>query len=177
MSIIKKKKKKKEVRSSNCRQLGEARSNVVLRRWQWLAMLVVGLGSQQRYTEEKSEEQTSHDRGIMGARRRRSIVATLAFLMLMGIALYFRLWAIHYNLSSDDTQLLRSPLSSENNILLFCAMLVLLIDTAKRNTIVLWRFFFYLYFGIRLFAGYSLILPTERQWMSLQSGGWGMMRR
>ncbi|KAG4959512.1 hypothetical protein JHK87_036145 [Glycine soja] len=34
-------------------------------------MLVVGLGSQQRYTEEKSEEQTSHDRGIMGARRRR----------------------------------------------------------------------------------------------------------
>ncbi|KAL5148949.1 hypothetical protein HKD37_13G035902 [Glycine soja] len=70
-------------------------------------MLVVGLGSQQRYTEENSEEQTSHDRGIMGARRRRSILATLAFLMLMGIALYFRLWAIHYNLSSDDTQLLR----------------------------------------------------------------------
>ena len=160
-------KKIKGYRSSNCRQLGEARSNVVLRRWQWLAMLVVGLGSQQRYTEEKSEEQTSHDRGIMGARRRRSILATLAFLMLMGIALYFRLWAIHYNLSSDDTQLLRSPLSSENNILLFCAMLVLLIDTAKRNTIVLWRFFFFFTFIL------AFVCLQATVWYCQQRGnGW-----
>ncbi|RDX79952.1 Glucan endo-1,3-beta-glucosidase 11, partial [Mucuna pruriens] len=42
----------------------------------------------------------------MGAKRR-SILTALAFLMLMGVAVYFRLWAIHSNISSDDTQLLR----------------------------------------------------------------------
>ncbi|KAG4982127.1 hypothetical protein AAZX31_10G050700 [Glycine max] len=50
---------------------------------------------------------------MMGARRR-CILATLAFLMLMGIAVYFRLWAIHYNLSSDDTQLLRQQFDIAN---------------------------------------------------------------
>ncbi|TKY52924.1 hypothetical protein E2542_SST24446 [Spatholobus suberectus] len=50
---------------------------------------------------------------MMGARRR-SILATLAFLMLMGIAVYFRLWAIHYNISSDDTELLRQQFDIAN---------------------------------------------------------------
>lgn len=45
---------------------------------------------------------------MMGAKRS-SILATLAFLMLMGVAVYFRLWAIHYNLSADDTQIIRLP--------------------------------------------------------------------
>ncbi|XP_020213283.1 uncharacterized protein LOC109797599 [Cajanus cajan] len=49
----------------------------------------------------------------MGARRR-SILAILAFLMLMGIAVYFRLWAIHYNISSDDTHLLRQQFDIAN---------------------------------------------------------------
>lgn len=46
------------------------------------------------------------DTGTMGGRRR-SLVAGLAFLMFMGTAVYFRLWAIDYNVSSDDTELLR----------------------------------------------------------------------
>ncbi|KAK7279351.1 hypothetical protein RJT34_24400 [Clitoria ternatea] len=46
--------------------------------------------------------------------KRRSIFVTLAFLMLMGVAVYFRLWAIHYNISSDDTQLLRRQFDIAN---------------------------------------------------------------
>ncbi|KAK7355522.1 hypothetical protein VNO80_14780 [Phaseolus coccineus] len=49
----------------------------------------------------------------MGAKRR-SILATLAFLMLMGIAVYFRLWAIHYNLSADDTRIIRQQFDTAN---------------------------------------------------------------
>ncbi|KAK7392425.1 hypothetical protein VNO78_20864 [Psophocarpus tetragonolobus] len=70
-------------------------------------------------SEEQNKERASHhitsqsQRRMMGARRR-SILATLAFLMLMGIAVYFRLWAIHYNLSSDDTQLLRHQFDIAN---------------------------------------------------------------
>ncbi|KAL2323255.1 hypothetical protein Fmac_027634 [Flemingia macrophylla] len=50
---------------------------------------------------------------MMGTRRR-TILAILAFLMLMGIAVYFRLWAIHYNISSDDTNLLRQQFDIAN---------------------------------------------------------------
>ncbi|KAL9318892.1 hypothetical protein ACSQ67_015409 [Phaseolus vulgaris] len=50
---------------------------------------------------------------MMGAKRR-SILATLAFLMLMGIAVYFRLWAIHYSLSVDDTRIIRQQFDTAN---------------------------------------------------------------
>ncbi|RYQ83930.1 hypothetical protein Ahy_B10g102814 isoform B [Arachis hypogaea] len=42
--------------------------------------------------------------------KRRRIIASLGFLMLMGIAVYFRLWAIHYSISSDDSDLLREAM-------------------------------------------------------------------
>ncbi|KAK4281483.1 hypothetical protein QN277_012968 [Acacia crassicarpa] len=46
--------------------------------------------------------------------RRRSLIAGLAFLMFMGTAVYFRLWAIEYNVSSDDTELLRRQFDLAN---------------------------------------------------------------
>ncbi|XP_054805470.1 uncharacterized protein LOC129308383 [Prosopis cineraria] len=46
--------------------------------------------------------------------RRRSLILGLAFLMLMGTAVYFRLWAIDYNVSSDDTELLRRQFDLAN---------------------------------------------------------------
>ncbi|XP_061374251.1 uncharacterized protein LOC133316508 [Gastrolobium bilobum] len=46
--------------------------------------------------------------------KRRSILVCMAFLMLMGIAVYFRLWAIDYNISSDDTELLRRQFDIAN---------------------------------------------------------------
>ncbi|KAI4349151.1 hypothetical protein L6164_009783 [Bauhinia variegata] len=50
---------------------------------------------------------------MVGARRR-SIITGLAFLMFMGIVVYFRLWAIDYNISSDDTELLRRQFDLAN---------------------------------------------------------------
>lgn len=48
--------------------------------------------------------------------KRRSTIVSLAFLMLMGIAVYFRLWAIDYNISIDDSEILRFlPSSSSLN--------------------------------------------------------------
>ncbi|XP_057427733.1 uncharacterized protein LOC130721028 [Lotus japonicus] len=46
--------------------------------------------------------------------KRSSILLTLAFLMFMGIAVYFRLWAIDYNMSSDDTELIRRQFDLAN---------------------------------------------------------------
>ncbi|KAJ7972402.1 Acyl-CoA-binding domain protein [Quillaja saponaria] len=46
--------------------------------------------------------------------RRRSIVAVLGFVMLLGIAVYFRLWTIDYKISSDDTELLRQQFDLAN---------------------------------------------------------------
>ncbi|XP_028776052.1 uncharacterized protein LOC114732849 [Neltuma alba] len=46
--------------------------------------------------------------------RRRSLIAGLAFLMLMGTAVYFRLWAIDYSVSSEDTELLRRQFDLAN---------------------------------------------------------------
>ncbi|KEH42235.1 transmembrane protein, putative [Medicago truncatula] len=42
--------------------------------------------------------------------KRKSTLVGLAFLMFMGIAVYFRLWAIDYNISIDDSELLREAM-------------------------------------------------------------------
>lgn len=60
--------------------------------------------------------------GGMVAVKRRSILVGLGFLMFMGIAVYFRLWAIHYNISSEDTDLLR-----------FLLLLLLLLDFGNKE--------------------------------------------
>ncbi|CAK8571591.1 unnamed protein product [Lathyrus sativus] len=46
--------------------------------------------------------------------KRRSTLVTLAFLMFMGIAVYFRLWAIDYNISIDDSDILRRQFDIAN---------------------------------------------------------------
>ncbi|CAL5207226.1 unnamed protein product [Lathyrus oleraceus] len=46
--------------------------------------------------------------------KRRSTLVTLAFLMFMGIAVYFRLWAIDYNISLDDSDMLRRQFDIAN---------------------------------------------------------------
>ncbi|KAE9589997.1 hypothetical protein Lal_00037562 [Lupinus albus] len=46
--------------------------------------------------------------------KRRSMIAVLAFLMLMGIAVYFRLWVIDYKISSDESELLRRQFDIAN---------------------------------------------------------------
>ncbi|XP_058771135.1 uncharacterized protein LOC131644604 [Vicia villosa] len=46
--------------------------------------------------------------------KRRSTLVSLAFLMLMGIAVYFRLWAIDYNISIDDSEILRRQFDIAN---------------------------------------------------------------
>lgn len=63
---------------------------------------------EEKKSERGSEEKREGKEGMVGVKRR-SILVGLAFLMLMGIAVYFRLWAIDYNISSDDTELLRFP--------------------------------------------------------------------
>jgi len=55
--------------------------------------------------------------------KRKSTLAGLAFLMFMGIAVYFRLWAIDYNISIDDSELVRYvPLL----FIFFCAVILYL---------------------------------------------------
>lgn len=46
--------------------------------------------------------------------KRKSTLVGLAFLMFMGIAVYFRLWAIDYNISIDDSELLRRQFDIAN---------------------------------------------------------------
>ncbi|KAK7267671.1 hypothetical protein RIF29_20349 [Crotalaria pallida] len=46
--------------------------------------------------------------------KRRSMIAGLSFLMLMGVAVYFRLWTIDYNNSADDTDLIRRQFDIAN---------------------------------------------------------------
>ncbi|KAL5067878.1 hypothetical protein RYX36_018765 [Vicia faba] len=46
--------------------------------------------------------------------KRRSTLVSLAFLMFMGIAVYFRLWAIDYNISIDDSEILRRQFDIAN---------------------------------------------------------------
>ncbi|PPD71952.1 hypothetical protein GOBAR_DD31147 [Gossypium barbadense] len=43
----------------------------------------------------------------MVRRGRRRILVGLAVAMFLGVAVYFRLWAIHYSISSDDAELRR----------------------------------------------------------------------
>lgn len=50
----------------------------------------------------------------MGLGRRRKILVGLALAMFFGIAVYFRLWAIDYSISSDDTELLRRQFDLAN---------------------------------------------------------------
>ncbi|XP_073223913.1 uncharacterized protein [Cicer arietinum] len=46
--------------------------------------------------------------------KRRSTLLGLGFLMFMGIAVYFRLWAIDYSISYDDTEILRRQFDIAN---------------------------------------------------------------
>ncbi|XP_042054255.1 uncharacterized protein LOC121799014 isoform X2 [Salvia splendens] len=46
----------------------------------------------------------------MGRAQRRHIFIALGFLLLVGIAIHLRLWAIHRRISSNDSQLLREAM-------------------------------------------------------------------
>ncbi|KAH6802643.1 acyl-CoA-binding domain protein [Perilla frutescens var. frutescens] len=50
----------------------------------------------------------------MGRTNRRQIFIALGLLMLMGIALHFRLWAIDHRASSNDSDLLRKQFDLAN---------------------------------------------------------------
>ncbi|KAK4419207.1 hypothetical protein Salat_2333500 [Sesamum alatum] len=50
----------------------------------------------------------------MGRTKRRQISIALGLAMLMGIAVYFRLWTIDYRVSSNDTELLRRQFDLAN---------------------------------------------------------------
>ncbi|CAI9778989.1 unnamed protein product [Fraxinus pennsylvanica] len=50
----------------------------------------------------------------MGRGRRRQILITLGLVMLMGIAVYLRLWTIDYRISSSETELLRKQFDLAN---------------------------------------------------------------
>ncbi|KAL0409925.1 UNVERIFIED_CONTAM: hypothetical protein Slati_3582200 [Sesamum latifolium] len=50
----------------------------------------------------------------MGRTKRRQISIALGLVMLMGIAVYFRLWTIDYRVSSNDTELLRRQFDLAN---------------------------------------------------------------
>lgn len=58
------------------------------------------------HSHRVEEEEESNWKGMFGVKRKSTLVG-LAFLMFMGIAVYFRLWAIDYNISIDDSELLR----------------------------------------------------------------------
>ncbi|PON69302.1 acyl-CoA-binding domain protein [Parasponia andersonii] len=53
-------------------------------------------------------------RGRMGGRRRNEIVMGLAVVMILGTAVYFRLWTIDYSASSYDADLLRRQFDLAN---------------------------------------------------------------
>ncbi|OMO52134.1 hypothetical protein CCACVL1_29344 [Corchorus capsularis] len=50
----------------------------------------------------------------MAGRERRRILVGLAVAMFLGVAVYFRLWAIDYSVSSDDSELLRRQFDLAN---------------------------------------------------------------
>ncbi|CAA0836500.1 Unknown protein [Striga hermonthica] len=50
----------------------------------------------------------------MGKMKRRQILIALGFVMLLGIAVYLRLWTIDYRISSNDTELLRKQFDLAN---------------------------------------------------------------
>ncbi|CAA2953901.1 Hypothetical predicted protein [Olea europaea subsp. europaea] len=50
----------------------------------------------------------------MGRGRRRQILIALGLVMLMGIAVYLRLWTIDYRISSSETELLRKQFDLAN---------------------------------------------------------------
>ncbi|KAI3472071.1 hypothetical protein Pfo_028759 [Paulownia fortunei] len=50
----------------------------------------------------------------MGRTKRRQILIALGLVMLMGIAVYCRLWTIDYRISSNDSELLRRQFDLAN---------------------------------------------------------------
>ncbi|KAL2487456.1 hypothetical protein Adt_32212 [Abeliophyllum distichum] len=50
----------------------------------------------------------------MGRGRRRQILIALGLVMLMGVAVYLRLWTIDYRISSSETELLRKQFDLAN---------------------------------------------------------------
>ncbi|XAR69094.1 hypothetical protein NMG60_11000562 [Bertholletia excelsa] len=50
----------------------------------------------------------------MRRQARRSVLIGLALVMVLGIAVYFRLWIIDYRISSDDPELLRKQFDLAN---------------------------------------------------------------
>lgn len=99
---------------------------------------------------------TKNDSEKMGGGRRNQILVSLAVVMFLGIAVYFRLWSIDYSASSYDTELLRYHLRKQINALLN----VLPINCENF-----------------MFVDDSSIWRTEKQWMSLRSGGWDTTRK
>ncbi|XP_057984133.1 uncharacterized protein LOC131168594 [Malania oleifera] len=60
----------------------------------------------------EKEREDAIEGGRMGKRRR--ILVGLALAMLMGFAVYFRLWALDYTISSDEMDLIRKQFDLAN---------------------------------------------------------------
>lgn len=57
---------------------------------------------------------------MAGGSERKTILVGLVLALVLGVAVYLRLWTIDYTLSSDDTERLRfSPLFSDHKVNLF----------------------------------------------------------
>lgn len=90
----------------------------------------------------------------------------LVIVMLMGTAVYLRLWIIDYTVSSADTELLRFSF-------IFCftsflSLLILPFSCNCKKWVFLWNC---------NIVGDSLILQIGRQWMSLQNGDSNMINK
>ncbi|EXC16217.1 hypothetical protein L484_024388 [Morus notabilis] len=71
---------------------------------------------QQRLSDirQNRRRDTKNDSEKMGGRRRNQILVSLAVVMFLGVAVYFRLWSIDYSASSYDTELLRRQFDLAN---------------------------------------------------------------
>ncbi|KAK3038442.1 hypothetical protein RJ639_030608, partial [Escallonia herrerae] len=56
---------------------------------------------------------SARERERMGRSRRR-VLSALALVMLLGLAVYFRLWTIDYRISSDEADLIRKQFDLAN---------------------------------------------------------------
>lgn len=61
----------------------------------------------------REREREELDSGMRGSGRR-PILIGLALFMLLGIAVYFRLWVLEYKISSDEAELLRRQFDLAN---------------------------------------------------------------
>lgn len=59
--------------------------------------------------------------------RERPLVVGLALVMVLGFAVYFRLWAIDYSISSTETDILRFCSSSPKLFTCFCRLKLLIL--------------------------------------------------